>query len=38
MRWTGKSCRNIASELRDNGYSVSEWLVRDILSNLGYSL
>jgi transposase len=38
LRWTCKSLRNLAAELRVAGYEVSHETVRDLLSDMGYSL
>jgi hypothetical protein len=38
LRWTCKSTRVLAAALRDGGYQVSEFVVRRLLKQLGYSL
>ena len=38
LRWTCKSVRNLAEELRRLGHQVSHRLVADLLRDLGYSL
>ncbi len=38
LRWTIKSTRRLASELRDQGYQVSATSVRRLLARMGYSL
>ena len=38
LRWTYKSVRRLASELRTSGHSVSPQVVADLLHTLGYSL
>ena len=38
MRWTCKSVRNLAAELRAQGHRVSHQWVRELLHDLGYSL
>ena len=38
LRWTSKSVRNLASELRAMGHEVSHQLAADLLHELGYSL
>ncbi len=38
LRWTTKSCRTLAKALRDKGYRVSEFVVRRLLKEAGYSL
>ena len=38
LRWTCKSTRLLARELVDRGHKASDWLVRQILYDLGYSL
>ena len=38
LRWTCKSTRQLADELKDQGYEVSHTLVADLLHDLGYSL
>ena len=38
LRWTCKSTRELASELRRQGFEVSATTVRGLLVNLGYSL
>jgi transposase len=38
LRWTCKSVRNLAEELRQQGYSVSHQVVTDLLHDLEYSL
>ena len=38
LRWTCKSTRRLASELTARGHGSSEWLVRQLLYDLGYSL
>lgn len=38
LRWTCKSTRRLARELRGQGYTVSASSVRRLLSDLGYSL
>lgn len=38
LRWTAKSTRKLASELRDLGYKVSPQKVNTLLRKLGYSL
>lgn len=38
LRWTCKSTRNLAAELRQQGYQVSASTVRGLLGELGYSL
>jgi hypothetical protein len=38
LRWTCKSTRKLAEELSAEGHPASEWLVRQVLYELGYSL
>ena len=38
LRWTCKSTRMLAKELAVGGHPASDWLVRQILYDLGYSL
>jgi transposase len=38
LRWTTKSTRNLAGELRAQGYEVSHVTVADLLHRMGYSL
>ena len=38
LRWTCKSLRQLASELRSQGYAVSHTSIGDLLKKLGYSL
>jgi hypothetical protein len=38
LRWTCKSTRRLAAELSAHGHPASEWLVRQVLYELGYSL
>jgi hypothetical protein len=38
LRWTCKSTRLLARELVARGHRVSDWLVRQLLYDLGYSL
>ena len=38
LRWTSKSVRNLAGELRAMGHEVSHQLAADLLHELGYSL
>jgi transposase len=38
LRWTCKSTRKLAQELKNMGHNVSHMRVADILHNLGYSL
>ena len=38
LRWTCKSTRLLAQELVSQGHPVSDWLVRQLLYDLGYSL
>jgi transposase len=38
LRWTTKSTRTLAKELRANGFKVSEFVVRRLLKEAGYSL
>ncbi len=38
LRWTCKSTRLLARELVGEGHRASEWLVRQLLYDLGYSL
>ncbi|MDA3832902.1 MAG: ISAzo13 family transposase [Spirochaetales bacterium] len=38
LRWTCKSLRNLAEELKDQGYSTSHRMVGELLHELGYSL
>ncbi|MGH2609326.1 MAG: ISAzo13 family transposase [Tepidiformaceae bacterium] len=38
LRWTCKSTRVLARELVAGGHPASDWLVRQLLYNLGYSL
>ena len=38
LRWTCKSTRGLANELVAEGHHASEWLVRQLLYELGYSL
>jgi len=38
LRWTCKSTRGLATELTAQGHPGSDWLVRQILYELGYSL
>ncbi len=38
LRWTCKSLRNLAAELKRKGHQVSHTLVGDLLHEMGYSL
>jgi len=38
LRWTSKSIRALTAALRENGHSVSEFVVRRLLRERGYSL
>lgn len=38
LRWTTKSCRNLASALRSKGHRVSPTKISQLLADLGYSL
>jgi len=38
LRWTCKSTRLLAQELVGQGHTASDWLVRQLLYDLGYSL
>jgi hypothetical protein len=38
LRWTCKSTRTLATALREQGYQVSDFVVRRLLKALGYSL
>mgnify|MGYP001090506159 CR=1 FL=1 len=38
LRWTCKSTRRLAEELSSQGHGGSDWLVRQLLYGLGYSL
>jgi len=38
LRWTCKSTRQLAAELTAKGHAGSDWLVRQLLYELGYSL
>jgi hypothetical protein len=38
LRWTSKSTRNLAAELRSMGHQVSHRMVRELLYQAGYSL
>src|SRR6202158_5951573 len=38
LRWTSKSLRTLTAALRENGHQVSEFVVRRLLRELGYSL
>jgi len=38
LRWTCKSTRQLAKELVAEGHRGSDWLIRHLLHNLGYSL
>src|SRR5512144_673366 len=38
LRWTCKSTRRLADELRDRGHQVSRTTVHELLEHLGYSL
>jgi transposase len=38
LRWTSKSTRNLAEELKNQGHNVSHATVASLLSDLGYSL
>jgi hypothetical protein len=38
LRWTCKSTRLLANELVTEGHQASDWLVRQLLYDLGYSL
>jgi transposase len=38
LRWTCKSTRLLAQELVETGHPASDWLVRQLLYDLGYSL
>ncbi|MDA3940848.1 MAG: ISAzo13 family transposase [Spirochaetia bacterium] len=38
LRWTCKSLRNLAEELKDQGYSVSHRMVGELFHEMGYSL
>jgi hypothetical protein len=38
LRWTSKSIRALTAALRDNGHLVSDFVVRRLLRERGYSL
>ena len=38
LRWTSKSTRKLATALTENGHRVSDFVVRRLLKELGYSL
>src|SRR3989304_2495467 len=38
LRWTSKSLRNLAAELRRQGHAVSHRVVGELLHEMGYSL
>lgn len=38
LRWTCKSTRTLATELRSQGFTVGPSTIRDLLGELGYSL
>ena len=38
LRWTTKSTRNLAAELRGQGFEVSHVTVAELLGDMGYSL
>ena len=38
LRWTSKSTRKLATALTENGHQVSDFVVRRLLKELGYSL
>jgi transposase len=38
LRWTCKSTRNLAKELQQQGYSIGDRKVADLLHDMGYSL
>jgi len=38
LRWTSKSVRTLAQELREQGHQISHQLVSELLHTLGYSL
>lgn len=38
LRWTCKSTRNLAQELQEQGYSIGDRKVADLLHGMGYSL
>ena len=38
LRWTSKSIRTLTAALRESGHQVSEFVVRRLLRELGYSL
>ncbi len=38
LRWTCKSTRNLAQELQQQGYSIGDRKVADLLHDMGYSL
>ena len=38
LRWTSKSIRALTAGLRDSGHRVSDFVVRRLLSEGGYSL
>ncbi len=38
LRWTSKSTRTLAAALRETGHQVSDFVVRRLLKQLGYSL
>ena len=38
LRWTSKSLRHLAEELRRQGHAVSYWLVWELLRDAGYTL
>ena len=38
LKWTSKSCRNLAGELVENGFRVSHSTVTKLLHDMGYSL
>src|SRR6478609_8316507 len=38
LRWTSKSTRKLAAALTENGHRVSDFVVRRLLKELGYSL
>jgi len=38
LRWTSKSTRHLTRELQSQGYRGSDWLIRQLLYQAGYSL
>ena len=38
LRWTSKSTRKLAIALTENGHQISDFVVRRLLKELGYSL